>query len=120
MTLRLQSIDHGPVSLPQWRLILADLGNPPARRVARVLGISERSVYRYNRTGYAPRVCMLALFWLTSWGRASVHAQAWNDAQAAIGYASALRTELADLRVTVKALERRLALSAPLHGGSGA
>jgi predicted DNA-binding transcriptional regulator AlpA len=61
-------------------MILADLDNPPTRRVARVLGLSERSIYRYTATDDAPRVALLALFWLTRWGRAAIDAQATNDA----------------------------------------
>lgn len=73
---------------------MGDLGHPPAPRVARVLGISERSVYRFNRDGHAPRVASLALFWLTRWGRSSVSAQATNDAIQACGYVAALRDQV--------------------------
>lgn len=58
-----------------------------------VLGISERSIYRFNRHGDAPRVASLALFWLTRWGRSSVNAQAINDATQACGYVAALRED---------------------------
>lgn len=111
MNLQLHSIDHAPGSLPIWQTIMDDLGCPPPARVARVLGIGERTVYRYNRTGQAPKVALLALFWLTRWGRSQVHAQAANDAMVAIGYANSLRADVARL-------EHQLAHVLAL-GGSG-
>ena len=80
---------------------MEDLGRPPVRRVARVLALSERSVYRFNQAGEAPRVASLALFWLTSWGRAAVHAQAVNDAIRACGYVDALKHDVARLEARV-------------------
>ena len=74
--------------------MLDDLGQPSARRVARVLGVSQRTAYRWNADGHAPRVACMALFWLTRWGRSAVDAQAVNDARTAIGYADSLRREL--------------------------
>ena len=87
------SIQQAPVSLPIWQVILNDLGNPPPKRVARVLGLGLRTIYRYNRTGRAPRAACMALFWLTRWGRSQVYTQAVNDCQAAVGYAEALERE---------------------------
>ena len=91
MKIQLHSIDHAPHSLPYWRTLMDDLCNPPAHRVAKVLGMSERAIQRYNQTGYAPRVACLAIFWLTSWGRSSVHNQAHNDAVLMVGYVYALK-----------------------------
>ena len=97
MTLQLWSIEQAPRRLPVWQSILEDLSNPPAPRVARVLGTGVRTVYRWNAAGRAPRSAQLALFWLTRWGRASVHAQATNDAMVACGLVSALRRDVARL-----------------------
>lgn len=121
MKLQLTSIDHAPVSLPYWHTIMDDLGRPPAHRVARVLGIGRRTVYRYNSTGVAPRVVCLALFWLTTWGRAAVHAQAVNDARLACGYADALRAEVQRLEANIGHLSRLSfgASNDPLLGGLG-
>ena len=104
MTLQLYSVDHAPAGLPMWQTILDDLSNPPAARVARVLGIGERTVYRYTQTGCAPRVALLALFWLTRWGRSAVHAQATNDAIVACGYVEGLKREVQRLQGTVSHL----------------
>ena len=105
MKIHLQSIDHAPKTLPAWQSMLDDLGRPPPKRVARVLGVGVRTVYRYNRDGHVPRAVLLALFWLTSWGRSAVHAQAWNDAQVAVGYVDALQREVARLQGTVDRLQ---------------
>src|ERR1700757_1925801 len=97
MTPQLFSIDYGPRVLPVWQVILDDLGDPPAHRVARTLGIGVRTVYRYRAEGRAPRACCLALFWLTRWGRSAVDAQATNDAITACGYVAGLEREVARL-----------------------
>ncbi len=80
MNIQLSSIEQAPSSVPNWHLMMDDLCQPPARRVAKVLGLSLRSIQRYNATGYAPRHVCLAIFWLTNWGRSAVHCQAHNDA----------------------------------------
>lgn len=90
MKLHLRSIEHGPVSLPVWQSILEDLSDPPTERVARVLGVSQRTVYRWNAVGRAPRAAQLALFWLTRWGQSLVHANAERDCMEAVGLARAL------------------------------
>lgn len=92
------SIEHAPRDLPIWHTILEDLNNPPPQRVARVLGLGVRTVYRYNRDGHAPRSVCLALFWLTRWGRSQVYHQAVHDCQIAVGYANAIERELKDTR----------------------
>lgn len=98
MNFSLFSIEQAPVALPIWQTILDDLSNPHPARVAKVLGLGVRTVYRYNRTGEAPRAVCLALFWLTRWGHSQVHCQAVNDATAAVGYVNALRCELREAR----------------------
>lgn len=92
------TIAAAPRALPIWQSILDDLSNPPAARVARVLGVGTRTVYRWNRTGKAPRSACLALFWLTRWGRSEVHCAAVNDCATAVGLARALDLEVRQLR----------------------
>jgi len=101
MKVQLYSVEHAPRSLPTWQLMLDDLGNPPASRVARVLGIGERSVYRYSAVGFAPRLPSLALFWLTNWGRSSVYCQAVNDARVAVSYCESLSRQNDRLRLAL-------------------
>lgn len=69
MTIQLSSIAHAPRTLPIWPVLLDDLCQPPPEGVAHALGLSLRSIQRYNATGHAPRAVCLAVFWLTSWGR---------------------------------------------------
>lgn len=104
MTIQLYSIEHAPVALPIWHAILEDLGQPPPARVARVLGLGLRTIYRYNQTGQAPRVACLALFWLTQWGRSAVDAQAVNDARMAVAYAQALQREFEAIQAEMRYL----------------
>jgi hypothetical protein len=94
MKLRLFSIHHAPSTLPIWQLILEDLAHPSAHQIGKVLGVGTRTVYRWNRTGHAPRSAALALFWLTRWGRSQVHTQATNDALMAVALARSLGDEL--------------------------
>jgi hypothetical protein len=112
MKIQLSSVESAPRSLPIWETILEDLGHPPPRRIARALGVSQTTVYRWNAAGNAPRMAQLSLFWLTSWGRASVHAQAVNDARMACGYVECLR---ADVRRLEDQVQHLLALG---HGSA--
>jgi hypothetical protein len=106
MDIQLYSVEQAPKHVPVWHALMDDLCQPPAHRVARVLGVSVRTIRRYNATGEAPRVACLALYWLTSWGRYNVNAQAVNDAQVAVGYVNALRAEVNALRDQLEHLIR--------------
>ena len=57
-----------PRQMPPLDVMLADIGNPTTREVARALDVTERTVRRWLSHGTAPRPVMLALFWVTSWG----------------------------------------------------
>lgn len=105
MKLHLRSIEHAPPSLPIWHTILEDLANPPAHRVARVLGVSRRTVYRWNSTGRAPRVALLALFWLTRWGQSLVATNAANDAVLAAQLVRSLSGQVERLQAEVARLQ---------------
>ena len=89
-------------------------------RPSGVLGVSERSVYRFNQAGDAPRVASLALFWLTRWGRSSAHAQATTDAIRVCGYAEALQRDAERLEARIAhllTLGNSGAANVPLLGG---
>ena len=119
MTIRLYGLGHMPPTLPDWQTILRDLGDPPAGLVAKALGVSPRTVYRWNGSS-GPRVASLALFWLTRWGRSAVNAQATNDALVAVGYLRALQDELAAVRrqlAHVLSLDASGSANQPLVGG---
>ncbi|MFH7043960.1 hypothetical protein ABT392_16810 [Paucibacter sp. JuS9] len=57
--------------LPKWpgelAEILADIGNPPAAKIAKALGVSKRTVERWKH-GKTPRVALLSLWWLSREG----------------------------------------------------
>lgn len=116
MKLTFSSIEKAPRTLPVWQMLISDLGDPPAERVARVLGVGVRTVYRWNRTGAAPRAACLALYWLTRWGRSEVHCQAVNDATLAVQYVAALKAELARTELR---LQHVLAVAFPVPGAGG-
>jgi len=94
MTMRFYDLHQLPSKLPIWQLILDDLGNPPPKRIAKALEISERTAYRYNQAGHAPKAVSLALFWLTRWGRSQINERAVWDAQEAVGFVDCLRREV--------------------------
>lgn len=105
MDLQLSRIENAPRSLPAWELILDDLGRPPAPAMAKALGVGKATVYRWNAAGKAPRMATLALFWLTTWGRSMVDAQATNDARQFAGLARSLADENKQLKAQIEALD---------------
>lgn len=100
------SLQQAPQRLPVWHLILQDLCNPPAAGIARVLGVSPRTVYRWSADDSAPRVASLALFQFTSWGHSRIEAHAINSARVALGLADSLKRENEKLRTQVEHLNR--------------
>ena len=95
-----------PRQLPPLSWLLDDIGNPKPREVARALGVSERSVKGWITRDEAPTPVLLALFWLTRWGRQSVDADAHNAACMHATMAALLRDELAELNARVQRLGR--------------
>lgn len=56
-----------PRHLPDFGDLLADIGNPSDKAIARAFQVSLRTVQRWHKHG-APRAVCLSLFWLTRWG----------------------------------------------------
>ena len=100
MDLQLYSIEQMPRTVPLWDTILDDLGRPPPCALGRALGVGRATIYRWNASGHAPRTALLALFWLTRWGRSTVNAQAVNDALMAVQLARSYREECNKLRAS--------------------
>lgn len=94
----------GPTGLPPLSLMLADLGNPAPAELARTLGVSLASARRWVREDQAPRVAMLALFWLTRWGRSQVDCHAVNDARMLAQLARSQADQLAAAQAEVARL----------------
>jgi hypothetical protein len=93
-----------PSQLPPLSLLIDDLPTRCLRQLARHLGISERTVKRYQEQDQAPRLVMLALFWETRWGQSVLDAEIFNRDQVQRGLVGALQRENAQLRATVARL----------------
>lgn len=94
----------GPAGLPPLPLILADLGEPSAAELAHAMRVSLSTAKRWLRAGQAPHSVMLALFWLTRWGRSQVECHAVNDARMMAQLARSHAEQLAAARAEVARL----------------
>ena len=103
---RLYGLAHAPRNPPNWRTLLEGLCQPPNADLARLLGVSVRTIERYNKTDAAPRAVRLALFWLTPYGRDAVHTQAHNDARTMAGYVDSLERHIRDLEALIEHMRR--------------
>lgn len=87
-----------PSVTPPLSWMLDDLGRPHPRKLARLLGVSERTVRRWMKDDQAPRAVLYAIYWLTSWGQQAVHAELHNSATMYAGYVACLKSEVESLR----------------------
>jgi hypothetical protein len=83
-----------PRTLPSLGEMLIDIGNPHPKAIAKALKVTERSVWRWKAADKAPHSVMLAIFWITRWGRSEVDAAAQNDAMRFASLARCLQDEL--------------------------
>ena len=95
-----------PVQIPPLWLLLDDIGNPPAKRLAKALDVTERTVKKWIRDDVAPRPVMLSLYWLTRWGQSAVHCEAHNAAVMHAGMVGGLRREIELLNARLDRLGR--------------
>ena len=86
------------IHLPTFGAMVSDLGNPPPALLARVLGVSLSTVYRWTAADKAPRSALLGLFWLTSWGQSELDADLYNRATTYTGHIEAVQRENDALR----------------------
>ena len=96
---------RAPTHTPPIGVMLDDLPTCDAKRIARHLGISARTLGRWQATGNAPRLAHLALFWETRWGLSTAHCDAVNGERVALGLARALTREGDMLRTRIARLE---------------
>jgi predicted DNA-binding transcriptional regulator AlpA len=96
--MKLFSIMQMPKKVPAWDTMLADLGHPKPELVARALGVSRSTAYRWQSGENPPRTAQLAVFWLTRWGRSAIAAQATNDALMALSLSKSLAEQLGAFR----------------------
>lgn len=94
-----------PAQTPHILTLLDDLPTRDKRQIARHLGVCAKTVERWQRTGNAPRMAHLALFWETRWGLSVAHCAALNGERWARGLAAALERENATLRTRIAYLE---------------
>ncbi len=87
-----------PSQLPPLELLIADIGRPSPRALAKALHVSERTVRRWIREEQAPMPVMLALFWVSRWGVSAVNAEAHNAAVMQAQLANAHAREVLELR----------------------
>lgn len=95
-----------PRHLPTWAVMVDSLGSPAPRQLAKWLGLSERTVWNYQRKGEAPRAVMLALFWLTPWGYSQLDCDRETAIQVLQSLSESLRNENAGLRLRIARLEQ--------------
>ena len=58
-----------PKWVPDFSELLAEVGRPHPKVIAKSLGVTERTIYRWiNVPESAPKTALLSLFWLTKWG----------------------------------------------------
>ncbi len=95
-----------PRAVPALSVLLADIGQPTTHQLAQALGVTSRTVQRWQAADEAPRVALLALFWLTRWGQSQVDCQAVNDARLQFSRALILERQNVALRVELARLLR--------------
>lgn len=92
--------------LPPLSYLLDDLLTRDRAKIAAHLGVSVKTLARWQAADEAPRAVMLALFYETQWGYSLMYATAHNGELFARQKANALERENAALRVRVARLER--------------
>jgi hypothetical protein len=93
-----------PTQTPHLLTLLDDLPTRCTRKIARHLGISPATLAKYRRTGNAPRLVHLALFWETRWGLSVIDCEAVNRDRLRLGQIAALQRENDALRATLARL----------------
>ncbi|KPV07003.1 hypothetical protein APR51_43580, partial [Variovorax paradoxus] len=91
--------------LPPLAFLLADQVEP-RKKVARHLGLSLRTLQRYQASGNAPRAVYLALWFESRWGASALHERAFNEARHARAWVASLENECERLRGVIHALEK--------------
>lgn len=93
-----------PRQLPPLSLMLADIGEPKPAQLARLLGVKPATVSRWIAKDAAPLPVLLAIFWLTRWGRSQIDADMTNAAQLHADHARALGLQLQETRAQLARL----------------
>ena len=91
--------------LPPLDFLLADQMES-RQKIARHLGVSLRTLQRYQARGNAPRAVYLTPWFESRWGRAALDAQTFNEVQHARAWVASLERECERLRGVIQALEQ--------------
>lgn len=98
------------VFAPKWIDLaetMADIGIKPPE-VAKYLGVTERSVWRWLADGSAPRAVLLALWHITPAGAQAVAVDHANGAMYERGYVRSMEATTARLQAQLHAMELEL------------
>ncbi|MEJ8826792.1 helix-turn-helix domain-containing protein [Variovorax humicola] len=90
--------------MPPLDFLLADQLEPP-KRIARHLGVSLRTLYRWKARSNAPRAAYLALWFESRRGASELHTQAFNEVRNAQARIASLEREGERLRRVIRVLE---------------
>jgi predicted DNA-binding transcriptional regulator AlpA len=101
-----RSIAYMPKTIPAFKDMLVDIGNPHPREIAKALKVTERSVWRWLAANKAPHSVMLAIFWLTKWGMSEIEAAAHNAAIGSAAQARCLQEELERVTATLQRISK--------------
>lgn len=97
-----------PKSIPSLDDMVVYLGRPPAKDLAKSLGVDESQMARWLKANDAPRPVLLSLFWLTHWGQQWVNTDLYNLANIHMSMNGVLQKELAEARELNKRLHMRI------------
>lgn len=95
---------HIPAHVPPLAELVEQLGRPSAVDLARALGVTPRTVFRWQASE-APRVARLAVFWITPAGWSAHTSEAARQLADYRALADARARECAALRGRIERLE---------------
>lgn len=99
-------LHFAPKSLPSFNQLLPHLGNPHPRRLAKYLGVSERTIYHWKKTDKAPKSVRLALFWESSYGQQTIDCELFNAMQTHKMLSESLGRKVGNLEARIRYLEK--------------
>lgn len=67
-----------PTQTPHFQTLLDDMPTVDLARIAKHLAVSSATLKRWAKTGNAPRMAHLALFWESRWGLSLLDCDIWN------------------------------------------
>lgn len=93
-----------PTQTPHISTLLDDLPTRCPRLISKFLGISPATLARWRRTGNAPRLAHLALFWESRWGIQTIELDVHNWRHVHLAYIRSLERENEALRAKLARL----------------